>query len=60
MRSVYEKGGVGGKNKMPQNIGSFMGSKLDEKSIGAGSKPRLSPSGPEKIGISLLPAEGPL
>jgi hypothetical protein len=48
------KGGVGGKNKIPQNMGSFMRSALDKREIhwGGRSKQGLSPSG-----ISVLPAE---
>jgi hypothetical protein len=56
------KKGVVGKNKIAQNIGSFMGSRLDKRGIhwDGRSKPGLSPSGTDKIGISVLPAGGPL
>jgi hypothetical protein len=56
------KRGVGGKNKIPQNIGSFLGNRLDIKKNPLGRKiqARVSSSGPEKIGISVLPARNAL
>jgi hypothetical protein len=51
VEASIRKRGVGGKNKIPQNIGSFMGSRLDKRGIHwvGRSKPGLSPSGRKKL-----------